>query len=176
MSTATRERILDTALEILRSGGTVTLDSASRESGLTKPGLMYYFPNKEALMLGLVDHVIERWERALRAALGSDPQHASARDRIRAYVDFALTTDFDETDIIMLADPRLREPLGARWVELLTPWFDLPDDLDAEERGRLTALRLLADGLWFASATQSFEPAEPERAYIRTLAEQLLGD
>jgi hypothetical protein len=45
----------------------------------------------------------------------------------------------------VLADPRLRERLTARWAQRLAPWIDLPAELPVEERARLAALRLLED-------------------------------
>lgn len=174
MSTGTRTRILDCSLAILRTGGTVTLESAAREAGLTKPGLMYYFPNKQALMLGLVDHVVDRWERLLVERLGTSVDVATPAEKIRAYLDFALTTTFDETDIVMLSDPRLRDPLSSRWTTQMAGWVDLPEGLSADERARLTAVRLLADGAWFASATKVFVPSTEDLDRIRTIALGLL--
>ncbi len=73
--TNARHRILDGALELLRAegGGTITLDATAKQVGLTKPGLMYHFPTKEALMLAVVDHVAERWEALLQQRLGQLP-------------------------------------------------------------------------------------------------------
>lgn len=48
-------------------------------------------------------------------------------------------------------------------------------DLDATERGYLTAARLLADGAWFAGATGVNIPAPDERAVIVAAANELLS-
>ncbi|MFJ2270653.1 hypothetical protein ACIO8F_11260 [Streptomyces sp. NPDC087228] len=39
-----------------RGGGSIPLDVAAEQVGLTKPGLMYHVPTKEALMVGVVGH------------------------------------------------------------------------------------------------------------------------
>lgn len=170
----TRRNILEAALAVLRDGESVTLDSVARSVGMTKPGLMYHFPSKEALMLGVVDHVALRWEEQLRAILGRVPEDAGAADRIRAYVEFALSGACDSSDLAVLGDPRLRAPLAERWTSRLAPWVELPADLPEPARSRLTAARLLADGAWFADATDVFALNAAERAGIRAVAAELL--
>lgn len=167
-------RIFEGALATLRSGAAVTLESAAVASGLTKPGLMYHFHTKESLMLGLVAYVVGKWEQGLLERLGKAVSEARPAERIRAYIDFALTTHFDEADIVMLADPRLRETLSARWAESMAPWLDLPDSLPLEHRARLTAVRLLGDGLWFAGAASFFVPEPAELSLIRAVADEIL--
>ena len=141
-----REIILQAGLDILRSGGTVSLESAAREACLTKPGLMYHFGTKEALMLALVDTVVDEWERQLRRRLGADPSQVTAAQRVEAYLDWCLSGGFDAQDLVMLTDPRLRSRLTERWKERFEEWFDVPEDTPAAVRGRLAAVRLLADG------------------------------
>ena len=168
----TRDRILDAALDVVREGGSVSLESAARRTELTKPGLMYHFPTKEALMLALVDHVVDRWMQELSARV---PESSDAAARYRAYLDWSLSGEFDHCDLVMLVDPRLREPLMARWAERLGPWLELPAGLDARQRARFTAVRLLADGAWFADATDVLAPTAEERTHVRELADGLLG-
>ena len=42
--------------------------------------------------------------------------------------------------------PKLRRSLTQRWAERLAPWLVVPDDVAPDERTRLLAARLLADG------------------------------
>jgi hypothetical protein len=59
--------------------------------------------------------------------------------RIRAYVDFALTADFDQSDIVMLSDPRLREPITARQnATVTTPAHPQPDAEDMADMADMT--------------------------------------
>ncbi|MEE4022205.1 TetR/AcrR family transcriptional regulator [Gordonia sp. PKS22-38] len=175
MSSESRTRILSGALDLLREGQSISLESAAQRAGLTKPGLMYHFRTKEALMVALVDHVIDRWERALMAAAGASVSELTAGARIRAYADFSLSTDFDESDVVMLADPRLRATLSARWEERVAPWVAIPSDTSSTTRGRLVAVRLLADGVWFASATDVLDPDASDRELVRAVVDDLLG-
>ncbi len=176
MNTSSRERILDGALELIRSGGTVSLESAARQVGLTKPGVMYHFPTKETLMLALVDRVMDGWDAQMARRLTAPPEQVPADERLRAYLDWCLSGEVDETDLVMLTDQRLRATLKERWVARVAPWVDLPEDLPAERRSRLLAVRLLADGVWFADAAGVFAPDQDERVRVRAVADALLGD
>ncbi|WP_106398423.1 TetR/AcrR family transcriptional regulator [Actinocorallia populi] len=178
MGVNTRQRILEGALEVLRAegGATITLDAAARQAGVTKPGLMYHFATKEALMVGVVEYVAERWERLMLDRLGLPLEEASPRRRIRAYVQVALSERFDRADFAICADALYRDALAEAWARHLAPWFLLPDDLPEEERGRLTAARLMADGYWTAAATGVFPVPESDRAQILAVADRLLKD
>ena len=144
--------------------------------GLTKPGVMYHFPTKEALMLALVDSVLDRWEEALVARLGSSPEGAAPAARIGAYVDWSLSGGFDETDLVAMSDPKLRRSLTQRWAERLAPWLVVPDDVAPDERTRLLAARLLADGGWLAEAANVSPPTPGDLAQLRAFAHNLMKD
>lgn len=178
MAGSSRQRILDGALDILRAegAGTITLDGTAKQVGLTKPGLMYHFPTKEALMLAVVDHVAQRWERLMLDHLGQPLAQASARQRIRTYVEVALKESFDCADFVVFADAVYDVRLTAAWTRRFEPWLALPDDVSASERGRLTAARLLADGFWMAAATGVFAAAEQDRAELFAVADNLLTE
>ncbi|MFY0409351.1 TetR/AcrR family transcriptional regulator [Solicola sp. PLA-1-18] len=172
--TVSKEQILDGALAVLRDGGTITLDSAAERVGLTKPGLMHHFRTKQALMLGVVDHLVDGYERELRRRLDVPLDEATTAQRLAAYLDWSLTGGFDESDLAMLTDPRLRTPMTKRWSERLDAWVGVPDDLPPADRARLVAVRLIADGSWFADATGALPLAGALRDDVRELARQLL--
>lgn len=59
---SSRERILDAAEEVVRSGGAshLTLEAAARKAGVSKGGLIYNFPSKKALLQGMIERLISR--------------------------------------------------------------------------------------------------------------------
>ncbi|GAA4803467.1 TetR/AcrR family transcriptional regulator [Streptomyces ziwulingensis] len=173
-----KHRILDGALNLLRveGGGSITLDAAAREVGLTKPGLMYHFATKEALMLAVVGHVADRWEQLLLGRLGRPLEAASAHQRIRVYVEVALDGPFDRADFAIYSDAHYRTALTDTWVRRMEPWVTLPDTLPDAVRARLTAARLLADGYWTAAATGVFPVPDHDRVPLLAVAENLLED
>src|SRR5699024_297627 len=175
MVNETHARILLAAREMLSADGTVSLDSVARQVGLTKPGLMHHFPSKEAMMVALVDAVIDQCEDQLPQTLGAAPADAGAVARIGAYARFVLAQDFHRSDVVVFADPRLHRTLVARWEERMTPWWSVHEEATETMRTRLLAVRLLADGAWFASATGMLVPGPEERRRLRLLVEELLA-
>ena len=165
----TRTRILDHAVELLRDGGVLTLDSAAHAAGLSKPGVIHHFRTKQGLMLAVVDHIIDGWEADLRARLNNDEDPL---DRLRAYLDYAFTGDFDSSDLVILGDTALREPLRQRWMERLEPWFAPTTGPRHPEQ---TAVRLIADGAWFDQALGIADLAPRERDAVHHIALELLG-
>jgi len=182
---SSRSTILDCVVALIRSGGTVSLESAARAAGLTKPGLMYHFPTKEALMTGLVDHVIDGYVRVFHAHLpAAEPDRDPAapipvptpEQRLSAYVDWAFSAEIDQSDLVVFTDPRLRGHLTARWTERLQEWVDVPGDLPPERRARLLAARLIADGSWFADASGVLPLTGAERHSVWTVARDLIEE
>jgi AcrR family transcriptional regulator len=169
------QEILSSGFDQLDADQSVSLDSVARAVGLTKPGVMHHFPTKEALMVALVDAVLDRWEGQLTARL-DDSVAPTAVERARAYLEWSLSGEFHESDLVMMSDPKLRRPLTSRWAERMLPWLAFPDEFDLDRRARLTAVRLLADGAWVSSAVDLYPPDSDERARIRTLALNLLED
>jgi len=175
MASNSRAEIVAHSLQIIRDGGSISFESVAKAVGLSKPGLVYHFRTKEALMLGLVDHVIDEWLADMATRLAVPVEDSTVRERVGIYVETCLSRDPDPADIVMLTDPRLREELTARWGARLSPWFAGIDHLPTRARGQLTALRLLADGAWFAGATGIHAPTLDERHAILAAARDILS-
>jgi AcrR family transcriptional regulator len=169
-----REATLENALGVLRDGGAVSLESAARAAGLSKPGLMYHFPTKEALIAAMIDHLIDGHEQQLTALLPSTGRQPTTAERLVAYLRWSLNTDHDAADLVMLSDPKLRERMIVRWAERLRVWIEVPRELPAERRARLHALRFIADGCWFADATDILPLDADERPAVLAAALELL--
>ncbi|MDA1360495.1 TetR family transcriptional regulator [Glycomyces luteolus] len=173
---SSREQILEAALERLRAGASVSLASVADQVGLSKPGLMYHFPTKEALMVALIDHVLDTWERELTGLLDVPLEQADARQRHRAYLHWPFEAEFDQGDLVIFADPRLRPILTEHWARRMRPWIEIPADLPIERRARLTAARLIADGLWVDDALSLHSVEAEERQALLALADELLEE
>ena len=167
---ATKTEILDAALVALRQGETLTLDSVAAHAGLTKPGIVHHFKTKGALTVAVVERLMDLWELDLNARV--DDQ-ADARARLRAYVEFAFTSDLDPSDLALLADARLRDKLNELWIERLRPWFGEDITADPVELASIRAARLLADGAWFDRALGTVDFSESDRFAILTIALEL---
>jgi AcrR family transcriptional regulator len=150
-----KSAILDAAVDILRDphGPALTLESAARGAGLTKPGLMYHYPTKQALVHAVIEHAMRGWSARFAEQLGAPLGDAPARERIAAYVRAIAAADFDLADLAVLFQVRYRAATSELWMAWIEPWLEVPDDVPAPERARLTAARLAADGLWYATAS-----------------------
>jgi len=175
MEPTTRDQVLDRACDMLREGGVLSLDSVARAAGLTKPGLMYHFPTKQALVLGVVDHVTEGYRAALRALLPGGLEESAWTDRVRAYVDWAFTAELDAADLVVFSDPRLRDALAERWAARMSSLVDAPGDTPAPLQARITAARLLGDGMWLARALGTPTLSPTQITGVRAVADELLG-
>jgi AcrR family transcriptional regulator len=145
----TRERLLHAAATVIRRLGVcaLTLDAVAAEAGVSKGGLLYHFPSKEALLDGLIDWWHDQFEESLSETDGEGPG-ALARAYLRASARAEASTDEQATDRGLLAvftgHPDRLDPVRRRyeaWQQRLLE--DADDDVDA------TIVRLASDGLWF---------------------------
>mgnify|MGYP005795064897 FL=1 len=177
-----REAMLDAAEAHLGEGGTLTLDSAARAAGVTKPGLMYHFSTKEQLLGAILDRMTARYEREMLALVAArhgaeieDFAEAPAEHRVLAYLDWACTGAIDAADLVIFADPHLRVTLTERWEDQLSRWLGISARVDAAPGARLLAVRLMAAGLWFDRASGLDVGSAEQLDQTRELARDLLG-
>lgn len=87
-----RKLILQTTKELMLKTNlqTLTLDAVAKEAGISKGGLLYHFPSKEALLGGVAEYIFEEFMLAFEEQAKQDPVdkgrwsraliHASQRD------------------------------------------------------------------------------------------------
>lgn len=155
MRTSQRSEILEAALRVMNAaeGGDITLDAVAHEAGLTKPGLLYHFRNRDVLLAAIVDHAAANVENDMTATLGKPLENANATERLLSYVHVAAHGVAKRAELIIWGQATYRPELTEPWTTRMGRWLELPDDLDAATRARLTTARLAADGLWGAQAT-----------------------
>jgi AcrR family transcriptional regulator len=79
---AARERILDAAEKlVVRDGaGHLTLDAVAQAAGVSKGGLLYHYPNKDALLAAMIErHCDDLDERCARELEGLPADQPSSR-------------------------------------------------------------------------------------------------
>jgi AcrR family transcriptional regulator len=157
-----RDQLLDAALALVAKHGysALTLDAVGAAVGVSKGGVLYHFPTKDALVIALIEQLGDGFDAAQAAALAEDSRMPGAATR--AYLVAASTVRSDEhlAAVALLAavghDPGLLEPLRERyctWVERLDN--DGLPDLDAH------LVRLAIDGLWAADLF-GLAPTDPD--------------
>lgn len=85
---ATKELLLSAAgLVVLRSGAdALTLDAVAKEAGVSKGGLLYHFPSKDALLTSMVANLIEQFEQLLEIELNRVEDITTKGTWLRAYI------------------------------------------------------------------------------------------
>lgn len=148
-TTDVRERLLAAAARVVREQGVshLTLDRVASAAAVSKGGLLYHFPNKQALLAGMLDHLLtgmrvrlERFEAGLtgepraviRSFVGAEAEQQPA-EREMAHALLAAAAE----------DPKLLAPAKS----LLKTWARR---IDAESEDGMLLL-LAAEGLRFLS-------------------------
>ncbi|MEQ0559836.1 TetR family transcriptional regulator [Amycolatopsis sp. NEAU-NG30] len=94
----TRRALLDAAATAIRTRGiSASLDDIAREAGVSKGGLLYHFPAKDALVRALAQDLLDGFRAEVQAAL--DPADTAPGRLTRAYVRASLDTSQDEVAI-----------------------------------------------------------------------------
>jgi AcrR family transcriptional regulator len=135
---SSRERILDAAEELVREigAGRLTLEAVAERAGLSKGGLLYNFPTKDALLQGMLERMIAGGS-AERDAFRE--QLAGQRNaEVRATIAAALKTRCGQmkgvaTGILVASaeNPRLLEPVRTAFEEQWQAIKASSEDLDA---------------------------------------------
>lgn len=147
----TKGRIIAAAEEVVLRDGVahLTLDATAAEAGLSKGGVLYHFPTRDALVMGMVGKIIDEFDRDIEREMAALTGPGRFIRDIRATM-APTTTEPEGQDRLgaaliaaAAAEPALLAPLQAaadRWQGLL-----VDDGIDPVTA---TVLRLASDGLW----------------------------
>lgn len=172
------DSLLDAAeLIVCRDGSSkLTLDAVAAEAGVSKGGLLYHFPNKEALIIAMVRRMLEAFEEAHKQAMMADPTEPGRWTRawVRTSVSPEGSSEYDNTAAGLLAavatKPSLADPMRQRYAE----WRDKAssDGIRSEDA---MIVSLAADGLWMADILGFVAPQGAERRKIIERMLELAG-
>ena len=168
-STATKENLLEAAIRVVREDGAaqLTLDRVAKDAGVSKGGLLYHFPNKDALITALLTSYIEDTDKQLQAQLKSDTTPGAwARANLTL---LANETSHSEggTATALLAAALTNPKLLSEAREAYRLWQQQAETDDLEP-GLGTLLRLALDGWWFACLLDLAPPQGDEQEAFKT--------
>jgi len=121
---AARDRILDAAEQLVAAQGasSLTLDAVAQAAGVSKGGLLYHYPNKDALLAAMIErHCDDLDERCARELEGLPADQPSSR--LKASILGVLTPRAGREDVgaALLAaaanKPALLDGARARYAE-----------------------------------------------------------
>ena len=175
MRTSKRDRILDAAVNVINRDGVraVTFESVAAEAKLTRGGLLYHFPSREALLRGIDEHLVQAWEASMEALLGKTADQATALERYQTFVRVSAQSATRAELMFMLesADPEAGERPWGPAVQRWAPSAPEPGNVDPTPLDNFVA-RLAADGVWIYEAMYEGQLDEGVRARV---AERIAG-
>lgn len=173
MRVSRKRKLLEAATRVVqRDGvGSLTLDAVARECGVSKGGVLYHFPSKDALVLGMVESMVEDFQSGLDTLSAPEPEQPGRW--LRSYVNASLHEEACSPQVLsalvaaVATNSSLLNPLRERYYD----WQQQAsgDGLDAT---LATIIRLAVDGLWFADL---FGLAPPRGGLRRHLVETLVS-
>lgn len=143
---STRDRLLDAFEQLLVSAGSraATLDAVAAEAGVSKGGLLYHFPSKEALVEAMVARLREQ------AAEDVEQMRAAPNGPVAFHLETSVSTgsDFDRAlnataRIAQENDPGARAALS----DIRDAWFGVLNDHLGDDALART-IQLIGDGLY----------------------------
>jgi AcrR family transcriptional regulator len=163
MDLSPRAELLQAARRLMKNQpiASLTLEAVAKEAGMSKGGLLHYFPSKESLLSALVNEMLEQFDHQL--------QNSPETDWIRAYIQSSFdqpTLDLDAITMLnaVMINPVLLEPVRKRY----TQW-----QKQLEQAGLPTAyvtlVRLALDGLMLADLFGLAPPDQKTRQELRAL-------
>ncbi|RJE90127.1 TetR/AcrR family transcriptional regulator [Paenibacillus sp. 1011MAR3C5] len=147
-----REHILKSAMQLILTVDfkALTLDAVAKEAGVSKGGLLYHFPSKDALLQGITVHIFDQYTEMFHSYADQDSRKHGKW--CRAYIQ-ASRQDLKKHDGILnvgVMSAALLEPL---FVESLNNsyayWFGKMSE-DGLDPITVNLIRLAIDGLYYS--------------------------
>lgn len=166
--TSTRQRLLEAASHVITKQGVanLTLDAVAQNANVSKGGLLYHFPSKEALIQGILQYLLDSFGAHLQAELARSTEPPGTPGRwLRGYIraSFPKPAPEEGDDVVsaalavaVAADPGLLAALRRAFNQFRDQ--ALQDGLDPFQAD---LIRLATDGLWFSEVLQ-LAPLPPE--------------
>lgn len=169
----TRDRILEAGYAIAAQSGVaaVTLDAVASRAGVSKGGLLYHFPSKEALVSGMVDGLCRAFADLADAAARADP--APAGRSARSYLAASAGELWQSSRWLALVGALVVGP------GLLDSWRAgvvagrVADESENVDPVAAAIVRLAADGLWLTGVLGLPAPDQQLRAAILAELDQM---
>lgn len=168
--------ILETAQKLVaeRGTGALTFEELSNASGVTRGGITYHFPTKDALLKALIEYDMEQWMEAEQSLAPDGVPDATAAliANIRSFT--TLTPEYRRFVSGMVGAAMLQPELMDDVRKFHCERFDQLawDDMDI----RRMLLRLAAQGLFWMEAFNCYEmPADARKRLVSMLEDLALN-
>ncbi|KAB8333173.1 TetR/AcrR family transcriptional regulator [Scytonema tolypothrichoides VB-61278] len=154
---ATREALVRAASQVVINKGVeaLTLDAVAQQAGISKGGLLYHFPNKDALMGGMVEQLIQDFEAVLQVEFEQDDAPGTPGQWVRAYI--RATLRFSKQSLALIA--RLSSiaadsPNVLEIAKVYDQQWRQRFETSGIDPTKATIIQLASDGLWLSEVFQ----------------------
>jgi AcrR family transcriptional regulator len=143
--------ILLAASKIVKEQGifNLTLEATAATAGISKGGLLYHFPSKEALVRGMVEHLASNYEEKVAIHVGESLEEKGKWTK--SYVDVTFNSAYENADMHagLLAAKAVNTELLAPIRDLFSKW-QIEIENDGIDPIKATIIRLATDGIWLS--------------------------
>lgn len=169
-----RDRLLDAAASLVprRGAGELTLDAVAERAGVSKGGLLYHFPSKDALIQAMIARMVDAFNSELHGQIAKEPMGPGRITRAIVKV------GFDHPKEMLQKDERLRRALLAAVSSkpsLLEPvrtnfkrWRNELENDGLPKGVSLLALAVM-DGVCFWKMFQMHDPSAADIASLKAI-------
>jgi AcrR family transcriptional regulator len=163
----TRETILTAAANVVIEQGAsrMTLEAVAKEAGVSKGGLLYHFPSKDALIEGMIDHMVQGLTERIRKEYESDEFGTNQGRWLRALT----RANFQSEDLELGAGLTAAVLLQPDLLEANRQAYETRQTLieqDGVDIVWANIIRLVGDGIWFSELLGFAPPKEPLKSQI----------
>lgn len=168
----TRNKILKAAANIVQSNGILdlTLEAAAVEAGISKGGLLYHYPSKNALIEGMIQNFMQSYADNIKLSAKQDVSQEGKWTRAFINETFQQSTTDRSLDAGLMAAAALNPELLGPMQDAYGAWQQHIED-DGIDPIHATILRLAVDGLWFS---ELFSLAPLEEGFRNEILDRLL--
>ncbi len=172
MVPSTRDRILDAYRDLLVEvgGSAVSLQAVAARAGVSKGGLLYHFPAKSSLLVGLTERLRDYTDANVQAAR----REGIVSTFLRTSTPRAQEARHYWAALIAMNADRARAPAEAEAIlhDVFARWSDLLRE-EVDDPVLAETIRLVGDGLYLTTVAGLPRPADADvRAVVERLERQ----
>jgi AcrR family transcriptional regulator len=166
-SSETRNAILFAAAKIVIAQGAarMTLEAVAKEANVSKGGLLYHFPSKDALIESMIETMVAGLTERIRKAYEDDDVGTNRGRWLRALT----IANFQSKDQELGAGLTAAVLLNPELLEANRQAYETRQSLieqDGVDVVTANIIRLVGDGIWFSELLGLAPPEEPLKTQI----------
>ena len=146
----TKQKILQAAAQIINTSGvlSLTLEAVAKKAKISKGGLLYHFPSKDALMKGMNDYLLQGFIDEVERTASEDPCEKGKWTRSYTTITFNQPDDEVDMNVAFLAAVATNPVLLKAMTEHLQV-LQARIENDRIDSVVATVIRLAVDGMYF---------------------------